>query len=49
MSELELTKINGGSISATYINALARGIQVVYELGRSLGSSIKNLISGRKC
>lgn len=49
MKDYELTKIKGGALNASLLNAISRGVEVVYKLGRSLGSTIKMLISGKRC
>lgn len=43
----ELLEITGGSISGSLINSLARGIEGLMDLGRSLGTAIRR-ISGKK-
>ena len=50
MKEEELIKVRGGSLfNASLINAVTRGAEFVYKIGRSLGSTFKMLITGRKC
>ncbi len=51
MSQEELINTTGGGfkISASMINAVCRGISVLYDLGRALGTAIRMSISGRKC
>lgn len=49
MREEELYNIYGGAFSAALFNALSRGINTIYELGRSLGTSLKMIISKKKC
>ena len=49
MREEELNNIYGGAFSAALFNALSRGINTLYELGRSLGTSLKMVISKKKC
>lgn len=53
MSNKELINVRGGATStytsAAFLNALARGISVLYDLGVSLGSTLKLVISGKKC
>lgn len=44
----ELLNITGG-ISASYITALVRGINSILELGRSLGTALRRLFSGKIC
>jgi hypothetical protein len=47
----ELLNISGGSttVSATLINAFARGISTILELGRSIGSSIRRITTNKVC
>lgn len=45
----QLLKITGGGISATLLNALARSIDVFLEVGRTIGSAVRRIISGSKC
>lgn len=45
----ELTMIIGGGITGTIINAFARGINVLLELGRSLGTAIRRIGSNNIC
>ena len=50
MSNQELLLVRGGSFfSATYLNAIARSINSVLELGRTVGTSIRMMLSGKKC
>lgn len=51
MSNEELISVRGGSsyTSASFLNALARGANVLYNLGSVVGKSIKLYISGKKC
>lgn len=45
----QLLKVTGGGISATLLNALARGIDVFLDVGRSIGNAVRRIISGSKC
>lgn len=46
----ELFKIFGGtSISGTLINSFVRAINTVLDIGRSLGTAIRRIISGTLC
>ena len=51
LNNYELINISGGNvgISATMINAIARGITVVYSLGRAIGSAIRYALGKRYC
>lgn len=47
---MELVNIYGGvNISGSLISAFTRGITVLLDLGRSLGSSIRRVTRGRLC
>lgn len=45
----ELKQINGGGITSAFINSISKGITTFYDLGRSLGSSIRRIVSGSVC
>lgn len=49
MSDNELKAIIGGSISASFITAIVRGINTLLDLGRSFGTAIRRITSGQKC
>ena len=50
MTNEELYKINGGAtINASWLNSLARGVEVLYNLGRSFGTAIRMIIKGSQC
>lgn len=51
LTNCELYSISGGStsISAAMINAIARGVSVMYSLGRALGSAIRYAIGKNYC
>lgn len=53
LNDEELKKIMGGGItsylSATFLNAAARAINTVLDLGRTLGSTIRRTLSGQYC
>ncbi len=44
----ELQQIVGGT-SATYINAIVRGVNAILDIGRSLGSAIRRVVNGNLC
>ena len=41
--------VGGASITGTFLSALAKSVTTIYNLGRSLGSSLRRAISGRIC
>ena len=45
----ELININGGGITASYINAAARAFNTVLNFGRTVGSSIRRIIGRSYC
>ena len=45
----ELMQIVGGAISASMINTIIRGIKSFLDLGRSVGTAIRRIQSGRIC
>lgn len=49
LKEEELKNMVGGAINATFLSAIARGINSILELGRSLGSAIRRIQTGRLC
>lgn len=50
MTKEELLNISGGStLNASWLNAIARGIETVYNLGRSFGTAVRMLIKGSRC
>ena len=51
LSPTELYLIQGGAIkfTAALINASSRVISVLLDLGRSLGTSIRMVTSGKRC
>ena len=50
LSKGELLSIVGGiSITGTFINAIARGINSIIDLGRSLGTAIRRVSANNLC
>ncbi len=45
----ELKNIYGGGFGATYIAALVRGINTIMDVGRSIGTVIRRITTGRMC
>ena len=47
----ELYQIIGGKItfSATLVNAFSRSVNTILDLGRTLGTSIRMIRSGKRC
>lgn len=50
LNKNELKEIDGGlSITGTIINAFTESIKTIYDIGRSLGNSIRRLKEGKLC
>lgn len=45
----KLIMISGGSITAAYLNAAARAINTILDLGRTVGSSIRRAVTKNYC
>ncbi len=45
----ELKMIEGGAFSATMLNAIIKGFENIFSLGRTLGSALSRIISGSRC
>lgn len=49
LTNKELYLVRGGGITASWINYLAKGINSLLEVGRSLGSSIRRIATRKLC
>lgn len=49
LEKQELMNIVGGAISASMISAVVRGINSLLDLGRSVGTAIRRIQSGKVC
>ncbi len=53
LNKEELLNVVGGAVAstltATMINAIAKGITTIVDLGRNLGSAIRRISSGKIC
>ncbi len=45
----ELIKVAGGGLSSQFLNALVRVVQVVIEVGKMIGSSLRRTITKTYC
>lgn len=45
----ELITIKGGAISASWLNYITRAISLLFEIGRSIGSSIRRAYTHNYC
>ena len=44
----EMQEINGGGITSSMINAISKGINTLYELGKQTGAALRRIISGKR-
>ena len=50
LKKQELLEIQGGvNITASWLNAVARGIEAIMDLGRSFGTAIRRIGSNSVC
>ncbi len=50
IKEYEMLKITGGiNISGTLLNAVAKLITTIFDIGKAIGSALRMATSGRKC
>ena len=49
LTKEELKQVVGGSISGAVISSIFKGLDMMQELGRSLGSSIRRLFTRNFC
>ena len=50
MTNQELILITGGGwLSATFLNAISRALTTVMDFGRTVGTTIRMLVSGKRC
>ena len=49
VQDIELNKINGGGISATFLNYLSNAVKTVYSIGQDLDGAIRRIATGKTC
>lgn len=49
LSNEELMSVKGGSLTSQFLNAVTRAVETVLDLGRTVGSSIRRIFSGKLC
>ena len=50
MTNQELILISGGGwLTATFLNAASRALTTIMDFGRSVGTSIRMIVSGKRC
>ena len=46
----EMSEVVGGaSITSSFINAISKAVNTIYELGKQTGSSIRRFVYGKYC
>ena len=49
VNDIELQKINGGGLGATFLNYLSKAIETIYSIGQEFGGSIRRIAIGKVC
>ena len=49
ISNEELMNIDGGGLTASFLNAISRAVSTLMEVGRNLGNAIRRTINGSIC
>lgn len=49
LTNYELNNINGGALSGAIISSIIRGANIIFEIGKSFGSSIRRLMTKNLC
>lgn len=49
IEENELKRIIGGAISATLLSAIIRGLKLLIDFGRALGTAVRRICSKTVC
>lgn len=49
ISDKELSRVIGGTISATMFNAFARILNTIYEIGYGVGSAARRFFEKKSC
>ena len=49
IEDINLLKVEGGSISASVINYLTIAMKTVYSIGQELGGAIRRIATGKIC
>jgi len=49
LTKEELFEVQGGSITASFLNALSRAASTILDIGRSIGSSLRRMVTRNYC
>ena len=45
----EMEEVVGGAIASSFINAITKAVNTVYQLGKQTGSALRRIVSGKYC
>ena len=49
VDDLEIQKLTGGSLGATFLNYLSTAIKVIYGIGQDVGGAVRRIATGKVC
>lgn len=49
LNKKELNQINGGAISGAIVSSIIRGVNLIFDIGKGLGSAVRRLVTGKYC
>ena len=49
LNDEEMSKIDGGSLTSSFINAINSAINTLYELGKETGSALRRITNNKYC
>lgn len=45
----EMEEVTGGAIASSFINAISKAVNTIYQLGKQTGSALRRIVSGSYC
>ena len=49
VNDLEMEKLIGGGITATFLNYLTNAVKTIYSMGQEFGGSLRRIAKGKVC
>lgn len=49
LKEKEMMEIDGGTLTSSFINAIANIVNIIFDIGKETGSAIRRLTMGNYC
>ena len=49
LKAIEMKNITGGGLTSSFINAISKAVNIVYELGKQTGSALRRIVYGKYC